>query len=419
MNIENKLLKQLAVVLITAFVTTSLTWAGGDHGHHGHEEEEVEEKGPNGGKLIKKDSVTMELVVYEKGMPAELRVYFYQGNHLFVPEDVQLRVALNRLGGEVDRLTFTEESDYWVSDQEIKEPHSFEMDIKASIQDQDLSVRIEEHLESFEGRATISKRVLQRVNLSTDIVKSQQLTFTEELYGVIEAPIESVFSVSAPYPGIVTKVHVQIGDVVREGDVLVTLRNSQNLQSYSIKSPAAGEITGRNVNAGEYSGVEGLVEVTDLSHVWVELSAFPEDIERLSVSQEVIVRDLHAHEEVAGTIVYISPTMSGGHIARARVVLPNPSGHWRPGMHVRAEVEVGTKTVPVAVAKDALQTWRDFSVVFAKYGNTFEVRPLELGEDDGQFVEVINGIQPGVEYVTGNSFLLKADILKDGAKHDH
>ena len=44
---------------------------------------------------------------------------------------------------------------------------------------------------------------------------------------------------------------------------------------------------------------------------------------------------------------------------------------------------------------------------------------VELGETDGEFVEVLGGLKPGTEYVTGNSFLIKADILKDGARHDH
>ena len=111
--------------------------------------------------------------------------------------------------------------------------------------------------------------------------------------------------------------------------------------------------------------------------------------------------------------------MTGGHIARARAIINNSAGHWRPGMHVKAEVETRTKTVPLAVKIDALQTFRDMPVVFAKYGNIFEVRMVELGERDGEYVEVLGGLEPGVEYVVANSFLLKADVLKDAAKHDH
>jgi cobalt-zinc-cadmium efflux system membrane fusion protein len=44
---------------------------------------------------------------------------------------------------------------------------------------------------------------------------------------------------------------------------------------------------------------------------------------------------------------------------------------------------------------------------------------LELGERDGEWVEVLGGIDPGTPYVVGQSFLIKADIEKSGASHDH
>ena len=69
--------------------------------------------------------------------------------------------------------------------------------------------------------------------------------------------------------------------------------------------------------------------------------------------------------------------------------------------------------------ESGLQRFRDFTVVFAKYCATYEVRMLELGRKDGDFVEVLGGIDPGENYVTANSFLIKADIEKSGASHDH
>ena len=75
--------------------------------------------------------------------------------------------------------------------------------------------------------------------------------------------------------------------------------------------------------------------------------------------------------------------------------------------------------VSLAVKRSALQTFRDRSVVFGRFGNVFEVRMLELGRQDNDYVEVLNGIKSGTEYVTDNSYLLKADILKDGASHSH
>ena len=75
--------------------------------------------------------------------------------------------------------------------------------------------------------------------------------------------------------------------------------------------------------------------------------------------------------------------------------------------------------MPLAVKTSALQRFRDFTVVFAKVGNTYEVRMLELGMSDGNMVEVLSGLKPDTEYVTEGSFLIKADVEKSGASHDH
>ena len=75
--------------------------------------------------------------------------------------------------------------------------------------------------------------------------------------------------------------------------------------------------------------------------------------------------------------------------------------------------------VPVAVSVDAIQTFRDWQVVFAQYGDWFEVRPLELGRRDDQWVEVVTGLSVGERYAATNSFVLKAELGKSGASYEH
>ena len=75
--------------------------------------------------------------------------------------------------------------------------------------------------------------------------------------------------------------------------------------------------------------------------------------------------------------------------------------------------------VPLAVATEAIQTFRDWQVVFVRYGDWFEARPLKLGRTDGQWVEVLSGLGPGERYAAANSFAIKAEIGKLGATHDH
>jgi cobalt-zinc-cadmium efflux system membrane fusion protein len=58
-------------------------------------------------------------------------------------------------------------------------------------------------------------------------------------------------------------------------------------------------------------------------------------------------------------------------------------------------------------------------VVFARFDDFYEVRMLELGRRNRDWVEVLGGIESGTRYVTENSYLIKADIEKSGASHDH
>jgi cobalt-zinc-cadmium efflux system membrane fusion protein len=61
----------------------------------------------------------------------------------------------------------------------------------------------------------------------------------------------------------------------------------------------------------------------------------------------------------------------------------------------------------------------DDTVVFKRHGNVFEKTQVEIGEKDGQWAEILSGLNAGDNYVSENSFLIKADILKSGASHDH
>src|SRR3546814_12585163 len=88
-------------------------------------------------------------------------------------------------------------------------------------------------------------------------------------------------------------------------------------------------------------------------------------------------------------------------------------------MTMRGRVIVNQENVPLAVRTEAIQPFRDFQVVYARYGNEYEVRMLRLGRRGAEYTEVLSGIEPGTPYVTAGSFLVRADIVKSGASHDH
>lgn len=413
---KNYTLLICAVIALLGTFTFN-TYAAEGHGEQGDNENKrtEETKGPNGGKLLRNGDFSIELKIFETGVPPEMRLYAYDHGKLVAPGDWKVNVSLDRLGGDRDQIQFSSELDYQVGNQEIKEPHSYDVTIKASYKNQ----HFEWQYESHEGRTVISDRQLELAGVETAQAGPATLIFRDTLFGVIASPADNVYRINAPYPGLVETVHVQQGETVKKGQRLLTLTNTDTLQRYSIKSPANGEVIERFVNQGDHAKGRTLLEIVDLSTVWVEMSAFPESIEKLAVGQPVIVRDLHHHKAATGSISYVAPQMTGGHIARTRAVIGNPDGHWRPGMHIKAEIQTDSRQVSLAIKASSLQSFRDMPVVFAKFGNTFEVRMVELGESNGDMIEVLDGLKPGTDYVTDNSFLIKADILKSGASHDH
>lgn len=406
-------MKSYSFLFVLTLFFCSVIYAAGGHEHGSAATDAV--KGPHGGRLLQEADFTLEITIYEQGVPPEMRVYAYQRDTLVDPDAIHLTVTLNRLGGQQDLIDFIPEKDYLLGDIEITEPHSYELEIAANHDGESYHW----HIESFEGRAELTSRLIQASGIQTAIAGPQTLKITNNLYGVIAAAEDRQYRVYAPYPGIVETIHVNTGDKVKKGQKLLTVRNQQTLKNYAVNSPANGEVTQRIVKAGDHSDIGNLIEISDFSKVWVNMSMFPQDIEKLRKGMIVMVNDLHGHEKAEGKISYISPKMTGGHIARARTVIDNPNGYWRPGMHINAEVIVDKVNAKLAVKKIALQRFRDMPVIFARYGNTFEVRMLQLGRQDGTYIEVTGGLKPDTEYVAENSYLLKAEVLKDGASHSH
>ena len=122
--------------------------------------------------------------------------------------------------------------------------------------------------------------------------------------------------------------------------------------------------------------------IADATQVHAEFYVYPRDAERLRAGQPITVRELQRRSQrAAPTIEAILPTADMlTQTVVAHVDLPNAGWRaWRPGQAVRATAWCASHEAPLAVRTRALQRFRDFTVVFARVGETYEVRMLELG----------------------------------------
>lgn len=381
----------------------------------GDEHAEEAPTGPNGGRLLEDGAFALELAIFEAGVEPEFHAWATANGAPVAPRDVSLTVELARLGGSVDRIDFTPQADFLRGNQVVHEPHSFDVTIVA----RHAGLEHRFTYASYEGRTTIAAEVARAAGIGTATAGPGDIRDELVLYGAVTPDATRVRNVHARFAGVIRSVVRNVGDRVRAGDTLATIESNESLQTYTVAAPIAGTITARHAAPGEQTDTEGLFEIADFSSVWAELDVFSRDRPRLTEGQAVAVT-ADTGAAAGGVIGYLAPTGDrASQRVTARVVLDNADGRWVPGQFVEARVTIATTPVALAVPLSALQRFRDFDVVFAQVGETYEVRMLELGRRDRNSVEVLGGLAPGTTYVSANSYLIKADIEKAGASHDH
>ncbi|VAW86314.1 Probable Co/Zn/Cd efflux system membrane fusion protein [hydrothermal vent metagenome] len=405
----------LLATFLTACSDTNSEQAISSEGGHGEATEIEPEKGPHRGRLLRDGDFTLELAIFETGVPPELRVWTTKNGKNLSPDEVELNIKLIRLGGKVDDINFTPEGDALRGDTVIYEPHSFVVKINATHN----GVSHQWEYDTFEGRTKIETAVAEALEIKTKVAGSVVMQKTISVYGQIAANSERMRRISARFDGTIKSVLTSQGKNVRKGQKLATVESNESLQLITITAPIAGVITLRDANVGEQTDGRQLFTIMDSRSVWAELSVFPIDLAQVKVGAPVTITDSTSGHIANGKISQINMMAQTNQAVNVRAVLDNSTGQLRPGRHVNAKITVGEHTAALAVKRTGLQSFRDFTVVYEQVGEEYEVRMLELGLQAGEWAEVLGGLDPGTRYVSENSYVIKADIEKSGASHDH
>ena len=359
----------------------------------------------------------MEITIFEDGVPPEFQVYAYRKDKPVDPREVTVAVELTRLGGKVDRIGFAAQGDFLRGSGVVVEPHSFDVKIRAA----EGGRTHQWAYASYEGRTTITPDAAKAGGVKTEAAGPVVMAELIDMAGRIEIKPEGQGKVRAWYPGRIVALNAELGQQVRKGQVLARVESSHSLQTYSIPAPITGVIVEKGSNIGDVAGEAPLFVIADPTQLHAEFFVYPRDAERVRAGQRVEVRTLSGETRVSAPVEAIVPVADiASQTLMAHVHLPpGASATFRPGMGVEGSFQVATKPTALAVRTKALQRFRDFTVVFAKVGNSYEVRMLELGRRTPEWTEVLGGLEPGTEYVTDGAFLIRADIEKSGASHDH
>jgi len=200
------------------------------------------------------------------------------------------------------------------------------------------------------------------------------------------------------------------------------LERTQTIRSQvPIVAPFAGRVIARDLTKGEVlETTHKLFAVADLSTVWVVGNVSEKDISYLHKATAVPNQPVEVHvaaypdDVFQGTISYVGDVLDAAtRTMQVRLILANPTGLLKPEMFATIRVSSEPASDVLVVPEAAVQHDRDRSFVFVqKELGVFEARTIRLGDRNGTFAEVLEGVREGEVVVMEGAFTLKSELLK-------
>lgn len=195
----------------------------------------------------------------------------------------------------------------------------------------------------------------------------------------------------------------------------------------TIRAPFDGRVVDRKVTPGSLvEALQPLATVANLSDVWVFLQAYEKDLALLHTGLHVTIRtEAYPQASFQGRIDFVASSLDPAtRTVRLRATVRNPSEQLKPGMFVKAHVDVPKPVAEghaiLVVPQSALQTLEGRTTLFVQAGpGVFERRFVEVGHSFEGFTEVLAGVKAGDVVVTEGSFVVKSEFAKASLAEDH
>ena len=183
-----------------------------------------------------------------------------------------------------------------------------------------------------------------------------------------------------------------------------------NLDYTRITAPMSGVISAKNLEVGQMAapGQEAF-RIVDLSKLAAESGVSEKDITKLQYGQSVNII-LQSGEKYTGKIDSISPvTNQATSTYPISVLIDNPDGKLKAGMFADIEIIFGVNKNSIAIKNTSVANEDGVYYAFVNHGGKAEKREIQVGIQDEEYTEILNGIQSGDEVISAGQ-----DSLKDG-----
>lgn len=180
-----------------------------------------------------------------------------------------------------------------------------------------------------------------------------------------------------------------------------------------LRAPTSGIVLEKNVIEGaRIMPGAALLQLADLSRVWVDAEVFEKDLSMVQLGQHGMVSlEAYPGEMFHGSVTYVYPTVSSAsRTGRVRLELQNPGLKLKPGMYAQVELQGAAVEETLLVPRSAVIQTGERSMVFHRMANG-QLHPMEVvtGLSSGDQVQILSGLSEGHVVVASATFLIDAE----------
>ncbi|HEY9097984.1 MAG TPA: efflux RND transporter periplasmic adaptor subunit [Thiobacillus sp.] len=188
-------------------------------------------------------------------------------------------------------------------------------------------------------------------------------------------------------------------------------RTRRTIDVVAVRAPTSGFVTRIGAREGAYvTPMVNLLTVADSARVWIDIALYPDQLAWIKEGDEATVTLPHSDQPpLTGRLTFASPLLEAAtRTVRARLAVNNAHQGLRPGTWVDIRIATRPQHVLAIPRSAVIRTGKGDRVMLARDGGHFMPVAVEIGIENGDFVEIADGLAEGAEVAVNGQFLLDA-----------
>lgn len=174
-----------------------------------------------------------------------------------------------------------------------------------------------------------------------------------------------------------------------------------------ILAAESGVVTQINAREGSYATPSAtLFTLANVSTVWVDVALYPDQVGQVKAGDEVAITSPDG-QKIKARLDFINP-IAENNKASARVAIDNRKLRLRPGSFVDVVIHAQPHEALAIPRSAVMRSGRGSFVMLYRGDGRFLPTEVETGVENGELVEIGDGLQEGAQVAVNGQFLLDA-----------